>query len=294
MSKSTWILAIPLVLVACQKSPGAYQGSEPEPYPEQGEGGTDGRETQPDASGPEGSEPGRPYEQGTDVNEPGQPYEQGTDGSELGQPYEGAPGIEPATPGTEPAMPGTDGEMGRAGTEGQPGQPGAPGTDGFGQPGRPELGADRAAVPPAINEFQQYVSQLRGASDMQYTDVSQALRQLAGAFRTLPDASPGIIDQVTKVESYADRIEAAGATSNMQARWAKRALTESADALEMYQKEQNLTGMDDRVQALRGQLDQINEDQPFAGQKDAFVNALSQLSDTLVHYSAPRRQPGTQ
>ncbi|MES2641621.1 MAG: hypothetical protein V4850_19170 [Myxococcota bacterium] len=222
-AKSLWILAIPLVLAACQKSPEAYEG------------------------------------------------------------YGGAP------PEADDQQ-GTNGEMGPPGTDGF----GQQGTDGFGQQGRPDVGASRPGVPPAVNELQQYVAQLRGAGDMQYTDIAQALRNVAAAYRALPNASPSFTDQVTKIESYADRIEAAGATSDMQARWVKRALTESVDALDQYGKEQNLTGMDERTRNVREQVDQLVEDQPFTAQKDVFVNALSQLSDTLVQYSVPRQQPGTE
>lgn len=208
MSKHRWILAIPLVLVACQKSPDAYQPAPSDRYPTE------------ERSDPEGF-------------------------AERGLPT-------------------------------------------------PDIAGRRTGLPPAIQNLQQHVSQLRGATDMQYTDVALALRTLSAAFRALPNGSPAITDEVTKIESYADRIEAAGATSNMQARWARRALTESVDALELYEREQGLTGMADRFDLLQAQIGRIDEDQPLTAQKNTFVGALDQIADVLVEFSAPRQQPGTQ
>lgn len=213
MSKS-WICAIPLVLVACQKSGGPFEGLE----------GTDG------------------YEQG------------GTNGYQQ------------------------------------------EGTDGFGQEDRPTADQRmiRPDVPKAVENLRQNVDALRGADDIQYTELAKTLRDLSAAFQTLPGAGPSVTDAVSRIESYADRVEAAGATSDMHARWASRALAESVDALASYQEERGFTGMTDQIDDLRDQVDNINVQQPFSQQKDAFVNALEKVSDVLVEVSAPRQQQGTQ
>lgn len=227
MSKRGWVYAIPLMMVACQKSPSPFEN---EPQPE--------------------------YQQ------PGQP---GTDGG-------------PGTygPGTE-GQPGTDGQMGER--EGQ-----------FGQQGRG--GRNLANAPQAVQNFHQYVQQLRSASTVEYTDLSQALRNLSDAFQALPADNAKVADAVSRIDSYADRIEAAGATSNMHTRWAQRALMEGVDALEAYEKDQGLTDTEG-IEGLRSQLEQINPEQPFTQQKDAFVNAMDRISGMLVQVSSPRQEPGT-
>ncbi len=182
----------------------------------------------------------------------------------------------------------------QSGTDGYTEQGDQRGTDGFEQRPTADQRMIRPDVPQAVENLRQYVDELRGTDEIQYTDLSTALRTLSAAFQTLPGAGPGISDAVSRIDSYADRIEAAGATSDMHTRWVKRAMGESVDALEKYQEERGFTGMTDRIQGLRDQIDEINVDKPFSQQKNAFVAALSQVSDELVEVSAPRRQQGTQ
>ena len=239
--KKGWITLIPLVLAACQKSPGAYERGVDE------QGAPSGGAEQGGADGSSGTE---------------QPDQPGTDGRE----------------GMQGQMPG--GDMG-----GQ--QPG--GTDGVGQ--RPAT--DPQGMSAAVQTLQQDVQQLRSAAQLQHTDLAKALRDFSAALQSLPQAGTTLSDAVSRIGSYADRIEAAGATSNMQSRWAQRALNEGLDALGAYQKERNLTDMADRLEGIKGQVGQINPEQPFAQQKDAFVNALEQISGVLVDVSAPPTEPGT-
>ncbi len=248
--KKGWITLIPLVLAACQKSPGAYErGVDEQGAPSGGaeQGAPSGGAEQGGADGSSGTE---------------QPDQPGTDGRE----------------GMQGQMPG--GDMG-----GQ--QPG--GTDGVGQ--RPAT--DPQGMSAAVQTLQQDVQQLRSAAQLQHTDLAKALRDFSAALQSLPQAGTTLSDAVSRIGSYADRIEAAGATSNMQSRWAQRALNEGLDALGAYQKERNLTDMADRLEGIKGQVGQINPEQPFAQQKDAFVNALEQISGVLVDVSAPPTEPGT-
>ena len=134
---------------------------------------------------------------------------------------------------------------------------------------------------------------MRSAAELQHTDLAKTLRDLSAALQDLPESGATLTDAVSRIGSYADRIEAAGATSNMQVRWAQRALSEGVDALATYQTARGLTGMTERVEGLRTQVAQLNPDQPLAQQREAFVSAFEQLSGVLTDAATPTLAPGT-
>lgn len=178
--------------------------------------------------------------------------------------------------------------------EQQPDQPyQAPG---YGEGTNGAAGTDQVGatdLPAPIRDLKQNIEKMRMAADMQHTDLVQALRSLANAYGALPMAGTPLTDAVSRIQSYADRIEASGATSNMHSRWAKRALKEGIDALNAYQKEQGYAGMEERMTMMTEQLDQISDDKPFMQQKEAFTNSFGQIADVLTEMSRPQ-QRGTE
>jgi hypothetical protein len=189
----------------------------------------------------------------------------------------------------QPGQQGTTGQ--EPGTDGQQGQYGQPGTNG--QEGQ----YDQAAiVSPEIKALEQNVQLIRGASELAAASLVQSLRDLSKAFQVLPNAGSEVTDATARINGFADRIEASGETTDMHARWTKRALTEAVGALEGYQKAQNASWMGDRLTTIGAQVDQIADDQPLVGQKDMFANVYEQLANTIQMAATPPQQPagGTQ
>ncbi len=183
--------------------------------------------------------------------------------------------------GMQQGQPGAGG----MGTDGMQGQ--EPGGEGM-QPGT--LG-QRGQEPVWSQPLRNNVQNMRTAETFRHTDLVKSIRDLTNALQSLPDAGAGLQDAVSRINSYADRIEAAGAESNMQARWAKRAFNEAVVALDDYQKDQNLTGMSDRIANLRSQVEMIQDDQAFMEQRANFANVYEQITDTLIVASMPMEAP---
>ncbi|MFN7144898.1 MAG: hypothetical protein ACK4YP_14070 [Myxococcota bacterium] len=211
-----------------------------------------------------------------------QGLEQGSQGSE-----DGAYGDQQTSPyGTDQGTTGAPGTQGNEGMQGgmqgdQTGQMGQTGQ--YGQYGQGE-------VPQQIQTLQENVQEIRTSQNFQHTDLVQSLRDLSDAFAVLPNADTNVTDAVSRINSYADRIEAAGATSNMHGRWAKRALTEAVNALDTYAKAQNNTNFDQTVQTLTSQIDVIQDDVPFNQQQIAFADSYEQVSNALVQVMRPQEQ----
>jgi hypothetical protein len=194
----------------------------------------------------------------------------------------------------EPAQEGTNGRD-EPGGQAPGGSDPYGGTNGYGGGGHDPgaMGGMHGSDAP-VQKLKQDVQQLRQGESFAHTDLVNAIRDLGSALRALPSGDTKLQDAASRVDGFADRIEAVGSAGNTHGKWAKQALGEAVKAIDDWQKAQGSTALADRIEPITQMVDAIPGDGSFMQNKMAFVNAYEQIADAIgVAWQAGQQPDGT-
>lgn len=170
-------------------------------------------------------------------------------------------------------------------------------------PGMGEMGRARPGQP-AAGELGTVIENIRAAPELAPGDVAMALRNVAteleqlastdGTAQNLPQAVPAdIAARITSIRGLADQIEMGDPASPDTTTLARSAMEESMTALQTMATNRGIQDFDPQVQNMRSQMEALRPDQPLTQQKDAVVESLQQIADSM-NYIGQRPATGTQ
>jgi hypothetical protein len=185
----------------------------------------------------------------------------------------------PTTPGQNEQQPGGMWEEfgGEGGT--QPSQPGTPSGEGMGPVG--QAPTQPQPTNPAVGELALNIESIRGAEQLANDDAATALRNVATGLEQMAGAE-GAAENIARIRSLADQIQASDPTSPEQSSLARAAMEESMTALQNLATSRGIQDFDPQVQNMRMRMEALQANQPLATQGAAFADSLQQIADSIT------------
>ncbi len=142
----------------------------------------------------------------------------------------------------------------------------------------------------ALGTLRESVDGFRASSDPEHAELVDALRNLADALDLAPGARPSE-DRLDQIRTYANRIEKSAADSPQHGEWAKAALEQGVEALTSMARadERTLPGVDQ----LQARIDRLDAGRPLNEQRDAYADALQEMTGLIRHLARPEPVRGT-